>query len=215
MPYFLVADGMGGGPAGEIASMLATGAAAQVLSQKDLPPAQKLEQAFQKSHQIIVETQLARPGLKGMGTTLCSLVLTEDLAFLGNVGDSRAYLLRGKRLQQITRDHSWVQQLVEIGLLQEEEALIHPHKNVLTRVLGIESPLPPDIFELKFQARDVFLLATDGFTGEIDRGSIQVNELASIIENFPLQQAVPQLIGLAKEQEGEDNITLIAIELID
>ncbi len=215
MPYFLVADGMGGGPAGEVASTLATGAAAQVLSQQGLPPLQKLALAFQKAHQAIVEAQADRYALKGMGTTLCSILLTEERAFSGNVGDSRGYIWRERKLKQVTRDHSWVGQLVEVGLLNEEEALVHPYKNILTRVLGLENSLPADIRELKLEAHDVLLLATDGFSGEIDRGNIRAEEIGFAIENYPLEETVPQLIGLAKEHGGEDNLTLIVIKLID
>jgi serine/threonine protein phosphatase PrpC len=211
---FAVADGMGGHAAGEVASRLAAG----VIEQLELPVDPSLDglpeviaQGIRAANHAIVEDSSVNRDHMGMGTTLTVLALAPDLqrAVYGHVGDSRLYQLRGRKLEQITRDHTWVQEQVDAGRLSIPQARSHPLSSVLTRALGTEPNVDVDTGTLDCLPGDRFLLCSDGLTGMlVDR----------IIADIMIQDAGPreiaeQLIEAANDRGGADNITVVVVAL--
>jgi protein phosphatase len=207
-PFFLVADGLGGHAWGEVASRIAVEKAASVLSQLKPPTEKAVRQAFEEAHYGILEAKREKPEYLEMGTTMTALSLSGNLALFGNCGDSRAYLLREGSLRQITKDHSYVQKLVDSGLISKKEARYHPYRNVVTGVLGIEGSFCVDVFTLEVKEEDVFLLATDGLTEEISDELLE-----RIMNSNPPEILVYELLREALDRGGQDNITLIVVKL--
>jgi PPM family protein phosphatase len=213
---FLVADGMGGHAAGEIASSIACSAAGEIMAEamdeghRDNTLLARLKTAFLTAQERIDDCCAEDPRTQGMGTTLTVLVLTPDGTYrLGHVGDSRAYRFRGNRLEQLTRDHTWVQREIDAGRLSPAQARGHQLAHVITRVLGAGSNDEPDLLSGAVQAGDVFLLATDGLSGMIPDEAI-----AEVLAGpQPLQHRVDTLIGLANERGGTDNTTAVLVEI--
>jgi serine/threonine protein phosphatase PrpC len=213
---FLVADGMGGHAAGEIASGLAAevvgGALAdgmdRALDADDLADA--MVDAIRAADRAILAHSAADRSTEGMGTTVTACVLCPDGSYrLGHVGDSRAYLMRGGRLAQVTRDHTWVQREVDAGRLTPAGARRHHLSHILTRALGVEPAEPPDLMAGALLPGDLLLLATDGLTGFVtDR------RLAAILaEPAPLEERVARMIRAANRRGGRDNITAVLVEI--
>lgn len=210
LPFFLVADGLGGLAGGAQASRLAVETVSAFLVDSDLPPAERLQESFQQGHQAILAGQQSSPSLSEMATTLTVLLLSGDSAWVGNVGDSRTYLLRQGAIRQISLDHSWVAEQVRAGFLSEQAAQRHPYRNVVTRVLGgLEEP-SADIFPLLLQAGDRFLLASDGLFGELPDTTLD-----TLAASPDLTHAAEELRQAALDRGGHDNITLILIELAE
>lgn len=207
---YVVADGMGGHTAGQLASQLAAeGAlrAARTLQGASASLAEKLRYAVTAANQEVFETARERPELTGMGTTLVALLAGDRRAALAHVGDSRAYLVRGDRIRQLTDDHSLVGELVRRREISEDAARAHPHRHVLTRALGVRPSVEPDLAELTPEPGDVFVLCSDGLTGHV-----RDDEIAeAIARDADLQAAVDRLIALANERGGEDNITVLLV----
>jgi protein phosphatase len=208
---FVVADGMGGHAGGDIASALATQLVAQVddaYDDEDLAVGTLLE-AMQSANEKLTATVKEYAYLAGMGTTMDSLIFTGTRASIAHIGDSRVYLLRDGVMNQITKDHTFVQTLVDSGRITEEEALIHPRRNVLMRVLGDASDEPQfDVYPIAVLPGDRFLLCSDGLCGVVPNALIEENMKVS-----NLDEAVDLLIEEAKEYGAPDNVTVILVEI--
>jgi serine/threonine protein phosphatase PrpC len=204
---YLVADGMGGHQAGEVASQGAVEAAIREYY-ADLNPdvASSLARAFRLANQRIYEQAQADPAKGGMGTTLVAAVILGRQVYVANVGDSRAYLVGQKGITQITEDHSWVEEQVRAGLLTAEQARRHPQRNLVTRALGTKPAVEVDLFEGQMNPGDQLLLCTDGLTNHVEPVELE----AVLRENSP-QQAAEILISRANERGGSDNITVLIV----
>lgn len=205
---FLVADGMGGCAAGEVASSLAVETVLHVISSSQATnPGELLRAAFYQANDRIFQMAQKDPGFHGMGTTLTALWIVDDRAFVVHVGDSRAYLIRKENITGLTKDHSLVGELMREGGLTEEQAMTHPQKNILTRALGSESLVQVDIKEIEIQKQDYFLLCTDGMSNLVSS-----EEMAGVIKNSrEIKDALEKLLALALERGGYDNISAILV----
>ena len=207
---YIVADGMGGHKAGEMASQMATTTVMREYYSDPSPDvAQSLKRAIRVANAEIYN-KAQSPGYEGMGTTLVAAVLKGNRLLVANVGDSRAYLIRGQRTRQITRDHSWVAEQVRAGILTEEEARHHEHRNIVTRSLGSRPEVEVDLFREKLRPGDAVLLCSDGLTDEV-----QDEEIRQIVASNDPQEAANQLIELANQRGGADNITALVVNVID
>ncbi len=214
---FLVADGMGGHAAGEIASSLAASTAAEVLSRAvdsghgGDALLEALREAFHAAQERIARCCRDRPRTRGMGTTLTVCLLTPDgTCRLGHVGDSRAYRLRHGEFEQLTVDHTWVQREVDAGRLPPTATHRHPLSHVLTRVLIAEVREDPDLLTLTLQPDDLLLLASDGLTGMLEEA-----EIASLLaQRLPLSELTQVLIAEANARGGVDNITVVLVRIL-
>jgi serine/threonine protein phosphatase PrpC len=213
-----VADGMGGAAAGEVASKLAMEVldesfsryAAELERGRPVVGIERLaEKAIRLANRRIHAEATSVSGRRGMGTTLTMVAVHGDKAVLGHVGDSRAYLVRGKRIYQLTKDHSWVEEQRERGLLSEAEAEVHEWRNLITRALGTRPQVDPDIIPLNVLPGDVFALCSDGLHGQVGPEEI----LAEIGRTTNRQSSVEYLIALANQRGGPDNITLVVAEV--
>lgn len=210
---FIVADGMGGHAAGEVASEMAV----RIISREigslrgvtDEQAGERIQRAIVSANEAIFERTLSEHDKRGMGTTTTVLALLPGRYLVGQVGDSRAYLLRNGTFLQLTKDHSYVQEQVDAGLLTPEQARVHPYSNVITRCIGANAEVVPDIYFGHLRPGDVLLLASDGLTGMLED-----EQLASILggEGGP-QQWVDKLINEANRRGGLDNITAIIIRI--
>ncbi len=211
---FVVADGMGGHAAGEVASdMAVTHIARELGSLKglgDKDVTERMQQAIRSANAAIFQRTLTEHDKRGMGTTVTSMVLYEGRFLIGQVGDSRAYILRDGKLTQITKDHSYVQEQVDAGYLTPDQARTHPYSNVITRCVGANSDVQPDVFVGPVRKNDLFLLASDGLTGMLE--DHQLFEVMKHTELMP-QEQVDQLINEANRHGGLDNITAIEVRI--
>lgn len=210
---FVVADGMGGHAAGEVASEMAVRYVARELESlrglSDEQVAERMRGAIRAANDAIFQRTLTEHDKRGMGTTVTALTLFSTRFLVGQVGDSRAYLLRDNRLSQLTKDHSYVQEQVDAGYLTPEQARTHPYSNVITRCVGANSDVMPDVYVGTVKPNDVFLLASDGLTGMLE--DYQLQELLSP-ERMP-QDEVDSLITEANRHGGLDNITAIIVRV--
>lgn len=215
---FAVADGMGGHAAGEVASSVAIG----VFEGATVTVAEDLVALVRRANRAVIERAEHDAELAGMGTTLCSVALVHDEVgsdgsvgadrmVIANVGDSRVYLLHDGALTQITTDHSLVEDLVREGRLSPEEARLHPKRNILTRVLGNVDDLEVDSWDVLCRRGDRFLLCSDGLFNEVDD-----DRIASVLRRLELpEEAARELLRLANEGGGRDNITVVVVDVID
>lgn len=213
---FLVADGMGGHAAGEVASALAADAVAGALAEaveRGLGPSlleRALRSSFRAAHEAITQHSLREPSTQGMGTTLTALVLQPDGGFrVGHVGDSRLYLLREGELVQLTPDHTWVQREVDAGRMTPAGARRHRLSHILTRALGAGEAEEPELIAGSFAAGDRLLLATDGLTGMLHDRMLQ----AFLREDRPPDALVRMLLQAANRRGGRDNVTAVVVDL--
>ena len=205
-PLFVVADGMGGHKAGDVASEVAVKTLSALAP--TIPDVDLLGRAVESAnHAVITEAQKA--GCEGMGTTMTACVVQGDKLAIAHVGDSRAYLLHTGKLQQLTRDHSWVADMVDQGKLSQEEARTHPNRSVITRALGSDPFMQPDLYEVTASEGDRLLLCSDGLTSMVDDGSIQAM-LARIRDP---QRCAAALVNEAIANGGADNITVIVVDI--
>ena len=211
---FVVADGMGGHAAGEVASEMAVQIVSRHLlsltSVRDRASAEKLAQAMRDANRAIYDRMLAEVDKQGMGTTASVLVLSDNQFLIGQIGDLRIYLLRDGGLTQLTKDHSYVQEQVDAGLLTPEQARYHPYSNVITRCVGAGESVDADIYEGEMKPGDVFLLASDGLTGMVDDRRLQ----AMLLARSGPGRIVDALIAEANGRGGLDNITAIVIQVV-
>lgn len=205
----LVCDGMGGAAAGEVASALAVDAMMSTLNARaaDAPMPQTAEQAVAAANEVIFHKAQRNSQLSGMGTTMVTLITDGDRAWILNVGDSRAYRMRGGILEQITLDHSLVEEQVRSGRMDHAEALRSPLRNVITRALGTQPVVSADVFPLEIEAGDLFLLCSDGLTRELSDDSLE----SSLRLDLPLGELCSQLIEAANKAGGHDNITCLLV----
>jgi PPM family protein phosphatase len=214
-PVAAVADGMGGHSAGEVASAIAIEELAALRDRgpwaNETDATDDLKQAILRANRRIREMAARDRKLNGMGTTLVALLEDGDMVHVANVGDSRGYLLRQGELSQVTVDHSLVQELVDDGRLSPEDAERHPQRSVITRALGIDPEVEFDLFTYKLQVGDRLLLCSDGLSDVVEPTQIR-NVLLRV--RSP-QKAARQLITVANEQGGPDNITVIVVEAVD
>jgi protein phosphatase len=206
---YVVCDGMGGAAAGEVASSLAVDELMRLLTggpQADSPVAEA-ERAIAAANQAIFSRARRNHKLSGMGTTMVLLVTEERRAWFLNVGDSRGYRLRGHKLEQITVDHSHVEEQVRIGRMSRADAERSPLRNVITRALGTQNEVTPDVFELETQPGDLFLLCSDGLTRELSDPLLE-----SLLRlDLPLDQLCARLVSSANKAGGQDNITCLLV----
>lgn len=210
---FIVADGMGGHAAGEVASEMAVNIVSKELGSlrglSDGEAAAKMRTAIRKANAAIFDRTLAEHDKRGMGTTTTVMVLFSRRYLIGQVGDSRAYLLREGQLLQLTKDHSYVQEQVDAGLLTPEQARTHPYSNVITRCVGANEDVAPDVYFGNLEQKDVVLLASDGLTGMLEDDQIAAIMAA---EENP-ESAVNKMIADANRRGGLDNITAIVVRV--
>jgi len=202
-PLFAVADGMGGAQAGQIASKLAAGA----VKERGAGVEDLIQEANRRVHRRAQED----PDTSGMGTTLTVASIEEDgIVSIGHVGDSRAYLVREGKLEQLTEDHSLVGELMRSGKLSREEAEVHPQRSVMTRAVGTDPDVDVDMFAVESRAGDLFLLCSDGLTTMVED-----DEILRLVEEEKgdLQALVKALIKAANRGGGEDNITVVAFDI--
>ncbi|MHB1329155.1 MAG: Stp1/IreP family PP2C-type Ser/Thr phosphatase [Gemmatimonadales bacterium] len=210
---FIVADGMGGHAAGEVASEMAVEIIARELKNlrglSDGDAYERIRLAIRTANQSIFERTLAEADKRGMGTTTTVLVLSGSRYLVGQVGDSRAYLLRSRHLMQLTKDHSYVQEQVDAGLLTAEQARTHPYSNVITRCVGANEDVVPDVYFGTLEQDDIILLASDGLTGMLED-----EQLAKLLQaGDPPEVVVNRLIAEANRRGGLDNITAIIVRI--
>jgi PPM family protein phosphatase len=212
---FIVADGMGGHAAGEVASEMAV----QIV-QRELTPVRTLDgddavqtvaAALRKANRAIHDRTLTEVDKQGMGTTASVLLLEGARYVIGQIGDSRIYLLRDGQFSQVTKDHSYVQEQVDAGFLTPEQARYHPYSNVITRCVGASPDVEPDIYRGEVRVGDLFLVASDGLTGMVDD-----RRLAQLLgSRADPERKVHSLISEANGRGGLDNITAIIVQVLE
>lgn len=210
---FIVADGMGGHAAGEVASDMAVDIIARqtegIRKLGDEAASERMGEAIRSANAAIFERTLAEHDKRGMGTTVTVMVLFARKYLIGQVGDSRAYLLRDGKLAQITKDHSYVQEQVDAGLLTPEQARTHPYSNVITRCVGANEEVVPDIYYGSIRSDDIILLASDGLTGMLDD-----DHLHQILQSEGGPDTwVDRMIADANRRGGLDNITVVVVRI--
>ena len=207
----IVADGMGGHKAGEVASELAVNAVLEsIRSNKKKDKITIIEQAISEANEKVLQVAASDEKCKGMGTTIVVATVVENILYVANVGDSRLYLI-GDDIKQITRDHSLVQEMVSIGELDKESAKTHSRKNVITRAVGVEKKLMADFFEVEVQEKTKILLCSDGLSNMVDD-----EELEAIIKDCgqdTLECTEHKLIDTANSNGGLDNIAVVLAEI--
>jgi serine/threonine protein phosphatase PrpC len=206
---FIVADGMGGHAAGEVASEIAVDTVTMTYYQDDSEDiALSLMNAIKRANTIIHQRAAENMLRSGMGTTCVSAVLRGRMAYIANVGDSRAYVIRQGRVKQVSQDHSWVEEQVRAGLLTRDQARSHAQRNVITRCLGTQVDVEVDVFTEELEDGDCLILCTDGLSG-----SVYEDDLRAIVEQYVPQESVYHLVERANENGGPDNITAIVVRV--
>jgi len=221
----VLADGMGGYNAGEVAS----GIAVNVVSNGMLPElrsgreltkidvssglthaAMLLQQQIAAANKGIYEAAQARPECAGMGTTIVTAVFCGSRVSIGHIGDSRCYRLRGEKFEQLTRDHSLLQEQIDSGQLTPEQAKFSLNKNLVTRALGIEAIVPAEIVEYRVEAEDIYLLNSDGLTDMVEPDVLQATINA---KRADLAEAAAEMIDIANQNGGRDNISVVLVRV--
>ena len=204
----IVADGMGGHNAGEVASGKAVGIVQKdVLGKCGKNAKDVLVKAVNDANREIYEMSVNARNLSGVGTTMTACVAEEHNVTAVQVGDSRLYLIRGEKITQITKDHSLVEMLLENGKITKEEARRHPQKNIITRAVGTDKTVEADIYEFRAEAGDIILLCSDGLVNMVED-----EEILSVINlSETLNDAANKLVAEAETAGGTDNITVILI----
>ncbi|SNX55592.1 Stp1/IreP family PP2C-type Ser/Thr phosphatase [Thermoanaerobacterium sp. RBIITD] len=215
LKLFIVADGMGGCNGGEVASKYAIESVVNYFlthykkCNKDNESIKKfIVDSITYANEMVFDKSFSNFNLTGMGTTLTLLLIENSNYFIGHIGDSRAYLIRENNLKQITEDHSYVEELVKMGKITQEEARIHPQKNIITRALGIDEEIKVDMFTGEVHKNDIYFLCTDGLTNMLMDEQI----LKEFAESEKIDEACNNLIKLAKLNGGYDNITIVAVK---
>ena len=208
---FLVADGMGGHNAGDYASRLAVETIVERSSRYlETNPLRVLDEAVQSANGLVRKRAQETPELQGMGTTVVAAVIDGRELYVANVGDSRLYIVNSGEIRQITKDHSWVEEMVRRGGIGKAEARNHPDKNIITRAVGAEETVRIDFFQVLLQEGDVILMCTDGLTNMLEDEEIRMtlDGARDIVEK------AQGLVRAANERGGRDNISVVLIEFI-
>jgi serine/threonine protein phosphatase PrpC len=208
-PLFAVADGMGGARGGEIASRVAATALGETV---DGSGEERVVALIHEANRQVYARARDDADASGMGTTITVALVENGVVAIGHVGDSRAYLVRDQKVEQLTEDHSLVAELVRSGRLSPEEADIHPQRSVITRALGTDPDVDVDSFSVEGKPGDVFLICSDGLTSMIDDDAI-----LAIVESGSgnLERVAKELVDAANRSGGEDNITVVCFEITD
>ena len=215
---YVVADGVGGGNAGEIASRTAVNEIANYVV--DHPISQMnnkyaivnyLQDCIDKANEKIFNMAHTYQENSGMATTLALVYVSGGKAFIANVGDSRVYLFRGGQLVQLTEDHTYVNTLVKAGILSAQEAAVDERKNVITKALGADKTVEPDFFQVEIFKDDIFIICTDGLYDEVDAGEITL-VLKTI---WSMSDVCTELVSRANKNGGHDNITIISMRVTE
>jgi PPM family protein phosphatase len=209
-PLFAIADGMGGAQAGEVASRLAAAAVRE--NGGDGAGEQRIYDLMQEANRRVYDRASTDPHTSGMGTTMTVALVEDERVAFGHVGDSRAYLIRDGHIEQLTEDHSLVNELMKSGKLSPQEAETHPQRSVITRALGTDPDVDVDTFSVPAQTGDVFLLCSDGLTDMVEQSAI-LDLVERNREN--IDAALKSLVKAANRGGGEDNITIVAFEIAD
>ncbi len=206
---FLVADGMGGHKAGDYASKCAIETIVETVeSSRDTETVSVLEKAIRRANDVVRQTAESDEAMNGMGTTLVAATLDGDRLCVANVGDSRLYIVGGREIRQITRDHSLVEEMVRMGGLKREQAKNHPEKNIITRAIGAEDEIDIDFFSVELKPGDVVLMCTDGLTNMIEDEEIRM----ILHGQRDLVEKAESLVNAANNNGGKDNIAVVLIE---
>ena len=209
---FILADGMGGYNGGEVASKLAVEATHDYIYkhfEKNKDSKEKIQallsESIEHANNVVYKKAQSKKELNGMGTTLDVCLIYNSRLYIGHIGDSRVYRIRKEFMRRLTRDHSYVQTLIEDGKITKEEAFNHPKKNMLTKALGCMEKVEPDVYTKTFIKDDIILMSSDGLTN-----MIKENEIYDIIKQDK-ENAVQNLVNKANENGGYDNITVVII----
>ena len=206
---FIVADGMGGHKAGDYASKLCVEKMVCAIEEsKSITPVTILEEAVTEANKCVLEEAKANAEYDGMGTTMVACTLQGNTLYIANIGDSRLYIINDD-IKQITKDHSWVEEMVKKGELTESQARIHPQKNIITRALGIDEVVHADYFEINTKPDDKILMCSDGLTNMVEDEDIEY----IIRHSSSIEKAVENLVEKANENGGKDNITVILVQI--
>jgi len=209
----IVADGMGGHNGGKTASSSAIDTIAQNIlegyhpSLSDEDAEELLRCSIASANESIYEAAFVNEDLRGMGTTVVVALVVDGMMYTANVGDSRLYVYSSKKLKQITKDHSYVESLVSKGLISKDEAKTHPQKNIITRAIGLDSFVDIDIFKTSVSKNDVIFMCTDGLYGFVTE-----KEIIRILKG-DIEKASQELVSLANDNGGRDNISVITVKI--
>nr|WP_312576026.1 Stp1/IreP family PP2C-type Ser/Thr phosphatase [Sedimentibacter sp.] len=210
---YAVADGMGGHKAGEIASTMLIDVIKEYFDEhngrEDFKIPTFINESIKLANLKILKEATNKEEYLGMGTTVTMAVidLSENIAYIGNVGDSRTYIIRDNKIKQITEDHTYVHELVKEGKITVKEAEVHPKKNIITRAIGSEENIIVDIFEMEIMENDILLLCSDGLTTHLSD-----SEILDTIKTLGCPESIGRLIKLCNDNGGTDNITVIIID---
>lgn len=207
---YIVADGMGGHNAGDMASRICVETVCGSIADSELTtPVSILRQAVRASNRKVREVAGTSPEYEGMGTTLVISTVLDGVLYVANIGDSRLYILR-ETLEQITEDHSLVEEMVKSGELAKENVRSHPNKNIITRALGIGQDVEADYFQVEVMENDIILMCSDGLTNMVEDIDIEYTIKSS--RNNP-EKAMIELLSKANEAGGKDNITVLVVKV--
>ena len=201
--FCAVADGMGGHNAGEVASAMAVAAYSQNMRDVERITAEAIHAAVERANDEVYRASMEDASRSGMGTTFSALAEQSGEIFMAHVGDSRIYLIRKNAIMQLTTDHTLVEELVQKGKITPREARVHPRRNIITRALGTDPRVEIDIIEITVRPGDVFFLCSDGLTNCVEDWEI----LKVTLCEDDWQGKLRQLVGMALENGGQDNIT--------
>ena len=220
---YIVADGMGGHNHGEVASRIAVDAIRDFITETEDDPryaryraepdmqdhSNRLRNSIRTAHQQVLQAILQDHALQGMGTTVVGMYVRDGVAALAHVGDSRAYRLRDGVFEQLTQDHTWVNEQVLAGYLSAEQARVHPLKNVVTRALGSEKEVLVDLREIEIEPGDLYLVCSDGLTTMLEDHDI----VELLVQDKPLDQRCKDMVDCANQRGGLDNVTVILVAI--
>ncbi len=217
--FFVVADGMGGHNGGDIASAIAVKVAPEQLYRSladNTPVPKSLHNSINAANKAIYKKGQSDPMLEGMGTTIVSLYFVGNSVYIGNVGDSRAYLINNQEIYQLSRDHSFVQEKLSLGLYSREEAAKDPHKNVLSRTVGYEPYVQSEVFNYKVHRNDILFICSDGLHGKVSDADMVylINKHIpdpSVCSQDQLDSLAQVLVDQANANGGNDNISVIVV----
>ena len=204
----IVADGMGGHNAGDLASRYTVESMVDYIeTAEEKRPILLLSMAIHHANDLVMEKSRTDRALEGRGTTVVAATIQDEYLYVANVGDSRLYLIN-KEIEQITRDHSLVEEMIRMGELQRQDARSHPDRNVITRAIGVHSPVKIDFFDMKLEKGDRILLCSDGLTNMIDD-----DEILRIVKKCSSpKEAAQRLVTEANKSGGKDNISVVLAE---
>lgn len=204
----IVADGMGGHNAGDLASRYTVESMVEYIEHSsEKRPIPLISSAIHHANELVIEKARSDKGLEGMGTTVVAATEKDGYLYVANVGDSRLYLI-DQEIEQITRDHSLVEEMIRVGELQRKDARSHPDRNVITRAIGVRTPVRIDFFDIKLEEGDKILLCSDGLTNMVEDEEI----LHIVKKSSSPKEAAQRLITEANKNGGKDNISVVLAE---